>query len=251
VKAVARGGRIEASPAVWLAHPPAIEFRREDGTLAERIERSGGMRREGERIGGDGIALLGSPSAVLVMRTSSSTPEPATWWLERIAVDMVNTVTLYDARGRPLFEQRGVPYQCSALAESGEAIACVETLPEEGCVDPGWRPGMQPDHDTLVVLGRDGSVQTRLEEPPFALTSRWILLSPSGRWLAYRRAAQGGERMVVLDRVGATRHEIPVAVGDPRRTPYRISDDGDLLGVRGYPGSEGEPALAVIWQRPR
>lgn len=253
--AVAEGGRIRPPIASPLERPWGLEFRRADGALARRIEWSGGVRREGERFGGDEIVLRASPGFALVTRKTFMLPEPAASFALKMPVDVVNTVSLLDAEGRTLFEHRGVRYECVAMADDGDANVCVESLPEAGCTFSGWVEGMQPDHDSIVVLRRDGSVLTRIEEPPVSLMTDRIRISRNGRWLAYFAGRGFGpprpQRTVVVDLAGGARHEIETGSLDRRRDPDRVSDDGDLLESR-VPGvARRDEDYAVIWERPR
>jgi hypothetical protein len=221
-----------------------------------RTEEASAQRDEGGlRWGNDTIMLRVVPGYTLVTRQSYMRPEPAAVALEKIAEDVVNTVSLHDAEGRTLFEQRGVRYVCHALGDDGDANVCVESQSEGGCLDGGWRPGVQPEHDVVVVLGRDGAIRHRFEERPTLVHTDRTRISRNGRWLAYLvrgpRTGPDRQRVVVVDLASGARHEIPTWHTDRHWGASRISDDGDLLDSKAPGPPQTEEDWIVVWQRPR
>jgi hypothetical protein len=172
-----------------------------------------------------------------------------------------NTVTLYDAGGRTLFERKGVEYVCVQVAETGDAVACVTTRFQhwEGPPDPSEA---KPDADTVFVLGRDGEVRARYIERENAVREDRLALSPNGRWLAYavttRESGWEPHHVALHDLATETTIEVPALGRDPRIGRFGwVSDEGDLLDPR--PGEEaarrhqdsGVVELEVVWRRPR
>ena len=152
------------------------------------------------------------------------------------ALDIKNTITLYDKTGNVLFQKTNLECFPVALSANSGASACL-TMPVEGEDRVFTETELDALKDKVLVFSKNGEVVREIIEPINQVQN--VKISPSGSWLAYVKQLKGLSNQVVLINLN-TGKKVALPVTDDRTVMYyeEVLDNGDLRGYVEIPQKE-------------
>lgn len=184
-------------------------------------------------------ARQGFHNYVLVMESERMHTTTETRRQTGKALDIKNTITLYDKTGNVLFQKTNLECFPVALSANSGASACL-TMPVEGGDWVFTETELDALKDRVLVFSKHGEVVREIIEPINQVQN--VKISPSGNWLAYAKQLKGLSNQVVLINLN-TGKKVALPVTDDRTIMYyeEVLDNGDLMGYEEIPhkGSSG------------
>ena len=179
------------------------------------------------------------PNYVLVMESERMHTTTETRRQTGKALDIKNTITLYDKTGNVLFQKTNLECFPVALSANSGISACL-TMPVEGEDWVFTETEKDALKDKVLVFSKHGEVVREIIEPINQVQN--VKISPSGNWLAYVKQLERLSNQVVLINLN-TGKKVALPVTDDRTVMYyeEVLDNGDLMGYEEIPhkGSSG------------
>ncbi len=181
-------------------------------------------------------ARQGFHNYVLVMESERMHTTTETRRQTGKALDIKNTITLYDKTGNVLFQKTNLECFPVALSANSGASACL-TMPVEGEDWVFTETELDALKDRVLVFSKHGEVVREIIEPINQVQN--VKISPSGNWLAYAKQLKGLSNQVVLINLN-TGKKVALPVTDDRTIMYyeEVLDNGDLMGYEEIPHKE-------------
>ncbi len=178
-------------------------------------------------------ARQGFHNYVLVMESERMHTTTETRRQTGKALDIKNTITLYDKTGNVLFQKTNLECFPVALSANSGASACL-TMPVEGGDWVFTETELDALKDRVLVFSKHGEVVREIIEPINQVQN--VKISPSGNWLAYAKQLKGLSNQVVLINLN-TGKKVALPVTDDRTIMYyeEVLDNGDLMGYEEIP----------------
>ena len=194
-------------------------------------------------------ARQGFHNYVLVMESERMHTTTETRRQTGKALDIKNTITLYDKTGNVLFQKTNLECFPVALSANSGASACL-TMPVEGEDWVFTETEKDALKDKVLVFSKHGEVVREIIEPINQVQN--VKISPSGNWLAYVKQLERLSIQVVLINLN-TGKKVALPVTDDRTdrivTSYEeVLDNGDLMGYEEIPHKESSGRWGSVSQ---